>query len=102
MFFHNGEWSESYHDEIHTGARPKAESRRQRVKAIVRWLDAAKKRGKDKLREREEMIQSFHQHGSPIQRMQRAAEKERRAKEAKERAEGKEGPKEAEVLHTEL
>lgn len=52
LFFHKGEWSESFHDEIQLGEHPSPASRRQRVKAMVRWIDRAAPRAATKLHDR--------------------------------------------------
>lgn len=83
LFYHKGEWSESYHDDLQQDIVPKPESRRQRVKTIVAWLDQAHKRGRDKLHEREMMLNRLSSVESPSQRMMREMREKNEKGEAK-------------------
>jgi hypothetical protein len=80
MFFHRGEWSESYHDDLQQGFVPKPSGSRARAKAIVAWLDKAHQRGGDRIQERERKLASME---SPTQIMRR----ELLAKEMKKKEE---------------
>ena len=91
MFFHKGEWSESYHDDLQQGFIPKPKDRQQRVKAIVKWLDAADARGADKIFEREQKISEMNSMLPPSKRMMREAikkaEEEKKKRDAGKKAE---------------
>ena len=93
MMFRYAEWSESYHDDLQQGILPKPENRRQRVRALVKWLDRASDRAHHKLIERENMIMRMRSEGSPTQRMMEKMQKEQAAKE-KAKAGGKAKDKE--------
>ena len=92
MFFHKGEWSESYHDDIQTKEVPKPEGRRQRVAAIVKWLDVADRRGRAKLDERQEMLDRLRYEEGPSQVYRRKMMEEQAKKAADEKK--KDGKKE--------
>jgi len=84
LFYHGHEWSESFHDDIQTGKVSKPTTRRQRVNAVLRWLDQAAPSAEQKLFDRENYFARMRAEGSPTQRMMREMEK-KVAKEAKEK-----------------
>ena len=83
IFFHRGEWSESYHDDLQQGKVPKPESRHQRVKHIISWLDKAAARAQKRIRERESMLASA---SSPLDRMKAEYGEEEAWKRVREQA----------------
>jgi len=58
IFYHHGEWSEAFHDDIQVGKVSKPTTRSQRVKAVVSWLDRAASGAGAKLQERERFLSS--------------------------------------------
>ena len=87
MFYHGGEWSESYHDDIQVGKVAKPSTRGERVETLLRWLDRASEQAGDKIFEREQMFARYRAEGSPSQKMMRKMQKEHDEKKAKEDAE---------------
>lgn len=88
LFYHKGEWSESYHDDIQTKKVPKPESRRQRVKTIVKWLDNAHGRGSKKIFDREMYLNNLRAMESPSQRMMREHRENMAKKDSKTQGAG--------------
>jgi len=85
LFYHDSEWSESYHDDIQQDKVARPTTRSERVAAVLKWLDQAAPSARDKLREREDMLNRLRGEGSPTQRymkmMQEKAAKEEAEKE---------------------
>ena len=70
MFYHHGEWSESFHDDVQTGKVPKPSTRSERVAAVLRWLDRAAPEAAGKILHRENEFARMRAEGdSPTQRM---------------------------------
>ena len=82
IFYHKGEWSESYHDDVQQGKVPKPTTRKQRVAAIISWLDKAHARGNTRIVERANRIAEMDAMGSPTQRMMEQMRKEAEKKGA--------------------
>ena len=95
MFFRYGQWSESYHDDVQTGKVPKPTGRKERVRALVKWLDTAASRAEDTIMKRESRLAEMRAMGSPSQQMRKQMDK-RMAEEEKQK-QRKAGQKKAEL-----
>lgn len=80
LYLHDGEWSESYHDDIQQDKVPRPKTRTERVDSVLRWLDKAAPGAPDKLREREMMLNRMREQGSPTQRYMEEMRKKEESK----------------------
>ena len=84
IFYHHGQWSESFHDDIVRGVTPNPSSSHRRVRAVMRWIGEASRRADQRLKERKRMIKHMDSHGSPSMHYhwQRLMEQKAKEKEA--------------------
>ena len=93
LFYHDGEWSESFHDDIQTGKAPKPTTRQERVQSMIRWIDNASPSAANKLFEREQMFAKMRHEGSPMQKYMREIHKKEAEKNKDGAAKGSEEAK---------
>jgi hypothetical protein len=90
LFYHQKEWSESYHDDLQQGKHPKPTTRRQRVRTMLRWLDQAAVQAADKLEARRNWIEDMRFRESPTQQYMRKMMEEQQKKQKKQKKQEKE------------
>jgi len=87
MFYHNGEWTESFHDDIQTGKRPPPTSRRDRVREVLKWVDAHRPNAGRAILERENRWAEMRHTGSPAMQKMREMRRQAMGKNRKDQEE---------------